>query len=97
MKEWTYTQDSFLIAGITEDGLPFFEKKLQGWNDNEDFSDREDLVIVNAVIYDDGTEILLKNIYSSEEAYSNPTISKKGEEIEQVLLEEVHLWLNGAN
>jgi hypothetical protein len=97
MKDWAYTKDSYLTAGITEEGLPFFEKRLQGWNDEEDESVKEDLVVINAVIYDDGTEMVLKNIFTSEEAFANPLIRKKGEEMEQIVLKEVNLWLNGSN
>ncbi|MCM2536028.1 hypothetical protein NDK43_31710 [Neobacillus pocheonensis] len=97
MKAWSYTKKCDLIAGITEEGLPFFENKLQGWNDNKGFSDKEDIVIVNAVIYDEGAEVRLKNIFTSVEAMENPFIRMMGEEMEQILLQEVHLWLNGAN
>jgi hypothetical protein len=97
MKNWTSIEDGYLVAGITEEGLPFFEKRLHGWNDQEEHSDKEDLVVINAVIYDDGTEMILKNIFASEEAFSNPIIRKKGEEMEQIVLKEVNLWLNGAN
>ncbi|MEH6993730.1 hypothetical protein V7075_13610 [Neobacillus drentensis] len=96
MKSWAYTEDGYLVAGITENGLPYFEKKLLGWNDHKDPSNKEDLVVISAVIYDDGTQMVLKNIYASEEAFANPLIRKKGEEMEQVVLNEVKLWLNGA-
>jgi hypothetical protein len=97
MKNWANIEDGYLVAGITEEGLPFFEKRLHGWNKHEEHSVKEDLVVINAVIYDDGTEMILKNIFASEEVYSNPIIRKKGEEMEKIVLQEVNLWLNGAN
>jgi hypothetical protein len=96
MKKWLYTENTILIAGMTEDGLPFFENKLQGWNDKEG-NDRVDLVIINAVLYDDGAEMILRNIYTSEEAMEDPVIREKSEEVEQILLEEVNLWISGMN
>ncbi|MDM5329822.1 hypothetical protein [Neobacillus sp. CF12] len=96
MKNWLYTENTILIAGMTEEGLPFFENKLQGWNDEEG-TDKEDLVIINAVVYDDGSEMILKNIYTSEEAMENPVIREKSEEVEQILLQEVNLWISGMN
>lgn len=96
MKDWAYTEDGYLVAGITEDGFPYFEKKLQGWNDHDDPSNKEILVVISAVIYDDGTEMVVKNIYSSEDAFANPLIREKGEEMEQIVLHEVNLWLNGS-
>lgn len=95
MKEWLHTQDSCLTTGVTEEGHPYFEKKLQGWNQN-DLSDIEDLVTVNAVLYNNGLEMNVKNIYSSKEALENAEIRKKGEEIEQLVLQEAQLWANGA-
>ncbi|MEH7116847.1 hypothetical protein V7128_05390 [Neobacillus vireti] len=97
MENWSYIKDTFLTAGITEEGLPFFEHKLQGWNDDKSSNNKEDIVVVQAIIYDEGAEVLLRNIYISEEAMNDPLIRQKGEEIEQNVLQEVNLWLHGAN
>jgi hypothetical protein len=97
MKDWLYTKDSYLVTGVTEDGLPFFEKKFLGWNHNDDFSDIEDLVIIKAVVKNNGSEMLVENIFYSEEAMSNIFLRMKSEELEQIVLNEVDLWLNGIN
>ncbi|WP_028401420.1 hypothetical protein [Ectobacillus panaciterrae] len=99
MKTWAYIKNSELIAGITEEGLPFFENKVQGWNDNKRDSDIEDLIIHRAVVYDEGAELRIKSIYTytSEDVMNNPIVMQKYEEAEQILLREINLWLNGAN
>ena len=97
MKAWSYTRNSTLTTGITPEGLPYFENRIQGWNDNNNFSDLEDLVILNAVFHNVGAELRIQNTYTSEDAWNCPFIREKHEETEQILLHEINLWLNGVN
>ncbi|ETI69159.1 hypothetical protein [Neobacillus vireti] len=96
MKNWAYTTQGSVKTGITGEGLPFFESSILGWQDDNRFSECEKLVVISAVLYDDGAECVLKNIYTSEEAIANPKIRMQSEEVEQQLLNEVQLWLNGS-
>ncbi|WP_147534577.1 hypothetical protein [Bacillus marasmi] len=95
MKYWNYTNISKIVADITEDGLPSFEKKLQGWNDTVDQADIVDIVVIKAIVANNGTEIDLKLSYCSEEVMNDLEIKKKSFEMEQTLLKEVQLWING--
>lgn len=97
MKNWTYTKNSELTTGINEEGFPYFQCKIQGWNDNNYFSDVEDVVTLKAIIQDQGAELLLQSIYTSEYALNCPFVQERCEETEQVLLQEAQLWLHAAD
>ena len=97
MKTWAHTKNSTLISGYTEEGLPYFENRLHGWTDHENVLSKEDVVILNAVIHGEGAEVHLKNMFNCEAAMNDPLIKKKCEEAEELLLQEVNLWLNGTN
>ncbi|WP_129727557.1 hypothetical protein [Ectobacillus funiculus] len=96
MRTWNYTKNGELTAGINEEGFPYFQFKIQGWNDNHHFSDVEDVVTLKAVIQNGGAELLLQSIYASEDALACPFIQERCEETEQILLHEAQLWLHAA-
>lgn len=53
-----------LGGGMTEEGYMFFEIDIDGWNDDEDFTDLETLVTIRATRLDDNKiEISIPYIY----------------------------------
>jgi hypothetical protein len=95
MKKWAFISPGILKSGITEDGFPFIENNIIGRQNDHPNSDYEELVNLHAVIYDDGSEVILKIIYSSEEAMANPEIRMQADMVEKQLLNDVQLWING--
>lgn len=77
--------------GITADGDNFVEMDIDGWNDDEDFSDLDSIVTVGAVIEERSYRIYVK--YNSEAAKSNVTVKRLIEEAKKAVEEEAKHYL----
>lgn len=86
MKTWKNIELSDGIGvGITEEGYTFYETEVQGWNDEQDFSDLENLITIQAVKKGKGIEI--NQIFSHPDVKSNVTAIKLAKEAEQLLID----------
>ena len=85
MKKWTFIDiDDSIGGGMTEEGYDVTEMTISGWNDDENFSDLEELVSVEATEKEDNIEFSIK--YHYEFLHVDPTIEKLVEEIKSDLL-----------
>ncbi|MDN7245541.1 hypothetical protein QWY16_09720 [Planococcus shenhongbingii] len=77
MKFWKYIElDDRINHGLTENGLPFWEKEIHGWNDNDTYSDLVNLVIVRAIELDSDSEIEMTADYTREDLKQDLMIDK---------------------
>ena len=88
MKTWKFIELADAIGhGVTEDGFPFCETEVQGWNDDEDFSDMEDLLTIRAVEYD--TEVKVYQYYSDPDVKTNITVMRLAKDAVQLLAKHI--------
>jgi hypothetical protein len=81
MKFWKYIElDDGIGHGLTEEGVPFWEVEIQGWNDNETFTDLTSLVRLTAVDSPFDSEIDLTVEYARPELARDLMIGKLVEE-----------------
>jgi hypothetical protein len=75
MKFWRYIElDDGIGHGWTEDGLPFWEMEIQGWNDDITFTDLADLVAIRAVLLNSDSETKISVAYARPELQQDPII-----------------------
>ncbi|QKX52223.1 hypothetical protein QWY22_10895 [Planococcus liqunii] len=77
MKFWKYIElDDGIGQGLTEEGVPFWEVEIQGWNDNETFTDLTSLVKITAIDSPYDSEIELNVEYNRPELEHDLMIGK---------------------
>lgn len=88
MKEWKFIEpaDSYGF-GTTKDGYDFVETSIQGWNDDENFTDLTDLITLKAVNYE--SEIKVFQEYYHPDIKSNVTAIKLAKESINELVEQL--------
>lgn len=77
MKFWKYIElDDGIGHGFTETDLPFWEIEIQGWNDNETFTDLTTLVEIKATAASPDDEVKFSLTYFPSELEQDLMISK---------------------
>lgn len=75
MKRWTFIEasDTF-VGGLTEDGDKYWELAIEGYNDFEDLSDIETIVLVRGIQKQAKRIIDIVYDYRFEEIIDNETV-----------------------
>ncbi|WP_084242347.1 hypothetical protein [Planomicrobium okeanokoites] len=90
--EWKFIERADAIGqGIMENGDPFWESEIEGWNDNEEFTDLTELVVIRAVL-SESKKITTFTKFHFPELENNPLIEKLIAEVESDLLDDAKSW-----
>ncbi|PSL41008.1 hypothetical protein B0H99_103142 [Planomicrobium soli] len=85
MLTWTYVDWGGNIGrGHTNLGFPFYEVEIKGWNDNQHYSDLEDLILVKVIETYSTIEVKLN--YLHPDARNNLKARKLAKNTESYLI-----------
>ncbi|TWT26001.1 hypothetical protein [Planomicrobium sp. CPCC 101110] len=90
MITWSYVAwGGSIDQWLTNTGFPVYEVKIKGWNDNQDYSDLEDLLIIRVVhTY---FSVDAKIIYLHPDAKCNLKVRKLAKETRKYLLDAIQV------
>lgn len=96
MKTWNYIDLSDNVGGgITKEGFGFVEIDIDGWNDDESFTDLEKIVSVRGTIRDDLNQVQMSLHFDCEPEIinNNVTIQIKIREVTEIVKKEIESFL----
>lgn len=76
-----------IIQGSTTHGFPFYEIEIKGWNDNQNFSDLESLIIVKVIKIASSVKVNIR--YLHPDAKNSFNARKLAKETKKYLIETI--------
>lgn len=92
MKTWTYIEWSNEFShGVTDNGDPYIETEINGWNDEDNYTDVAALSRLKAIILNshERLDVGVDTEYIFEDARNNLKVRRLSKEIEGKLKKEV--------
>ncbi|TWT09249.1 hypothetical protein [Planomicrobium sp. CPCC 101079] len=90
MITWNYVDwGGSIDQGLTNTGFPVYEVEIKGWNDNQNYSDLEDLLIIRVVHTYSSVEA--KMIYLHPDAKCNLKVRKLAKETQNYLVDAIQV------
>jgi hypothetical protein len=100
MRNWKHIEwSNSFVYGVDVDESHYIMTEIQGWNDNETFSDIDELMTIRSVIFekDNGLDVMILQHYLSDDVKYNLQVRRIYKEVEQKMREEILNYLRQDN
>lgn len=88
---WKYIElDDAIDHGVLKDGSPFWEMHIQGWNDEEEFSDLTTLITIRTVL--SGSKVKTYKKFLFPDLRDSPSFERMIAEAEIETTQEAKSW-----